>query len=75
MGVDAFGEGKGSVDFQVSADQELRYKTPATLTGFDPPQKIRVDVKGVRRLVLVVADAGDGNEFDFADWGDARLSR
>ena len=75
VGVDAFGEGKGSVVFQVFADGALRYKSPAALTGFDPPQKIRVDVKGVRRLVLAATDAGDGNEFDFADWGNARLSR
>jgi hypothetical protein len=34
-----------------------------------------VDVKGARRLVLAVTDAGNGNEFDFADWGNARLSR
>ena len=75
VGVDAFGEGKGSVVFQAIADGELRYKSPAALTGFDPPQKVHVDVKGVRRLVLAVTDAGDGNEFDFADWGNARLSR
>ena len=74
-GVDAFGEGKGSVVFQVFADGELRYKSPAALTGFDLPQKIQVDVKGARRLILAVTDAGDGNEFDFADWGSARLSR
>jgi hypothetical protein len=49
--------------------------SPAALTGFDPPQKVRVDVKGVRRLILAVTDAGDGNDFDFADWGNARLSR
>jgi len=75
VGVDAFGEGKGSVVFQVFADGQLRYKSQAALTGFDPPQKVHVDVKGVRRLVLAATDAGDGNEFDFADWGSARLSR
>jgi hypothetical protein len=75
VGVDAVGEGKGSVEFQVIADGELRYKSPAPLTGFDPAAKLRVDVKGVRRLVLAVTDAGDGNQFDFADWCNARLTR
>ncbi|HET7868817.1 MAG TPA: NPCBM/NEW2 domain-containing protein [Actinomycetota bacterium] len=34
---------------------------------------IAADVEGIARLTLVVTAGGDGNAFDHADWGDARL--
>ena len=35
---------------------------------------IAADLRGVHELVLVVTKGGDGNAYDHADWGDARLS-
>jgi hypothetical protein len=35
---------------------------------------IAADVTGVDRLALVVTPGGDGNAFDHADWGNARLA-
>ena len=75
VGVDAFGQGRGSVEFEVFVDGQRRYQSSNVLTGFDKPQEVRVDVTGANRLLLVVTDAGDGNDFDFADWGNARLQR
>ena len=36
-------------------------------------QKVDLDLKGVKTLVLLVGDAGDGINFDHADWADARF--
>jgi len=35
---------------------------------------IAADLAGVERMELVVTPGGDGNAFDHADWGDARLA-
>jgi alpha-galactosidase len=35
---------------------------------------ISADVTGDQNLALVVTPAGDGNAFDHADWGNARLA-
>jgi hypothetical protein len=35
---------------------------------------VAADVRGVEKMALVVDEGGDGNAFDHADWGDARLS-
>jgi hypothetical protein len=35
---------------------------------------ISADVSGDQNLALVVTPAGDGNAFDHADWGNARLA-
>jgi hypothetical protein len=35
---------------------------------------VAADLTSVRRLTLVVTPGGDGNAFDHADWGDARLA-
>jgi NPCBM/NEW2 domain-containing protein len=35
---------------------------------------IAADVTGVTKMNLVVTDGGDGNAYDHADWGNARLA-
>ena len=39
-----------------------------------PPRRVDVDLRGVRMLTLKVTDAGDGGDFDHADWADARFT-
>jgi hypothetical protein len=62
----------GSVVFQVYGDDVKLYDS-GKMTGSDAGKAISVDLTGVETLRLVVNDAGDGNGFDHADWGDARL--
>ncbi|MFQ5750331.1 MAG: NPCBM/NEW2 domain-containing protein, partial [Planctomycetota bacterium] len=50
---------RGSVVFSVWVDGQESFRTP-TLHGGDAPQLIAVDLRGARRLVLVLEDGGDG---------------
>jgi chitodextrinase len=68
--------GQASVVFDVYLDQAT---TPAfrsgTMRASSATTSVDVDLTGVRRLRLVVTDAGDGVGYDHADWADARLER
>ena len=69
---DGAGAGKGSVVFRILADGKTVYKSPLLRAGM-PPEKIDLDVRGVKMLVLKVLDGGDGIDFDHADWAEARF--
>jgi alpha-galactosidase len=62
----------GSVEFQVFGDGKLLWKSGVLKSG-DAPKLVELDVKGVGTLMLMVTDAGDGNNSDHADWADAQL--
>lgn len=62
-----------SVVFQVLADGEVVYDS-GVMTASMPAAAVELDVLGVRELTLRATDAGDGNNSDHADWGDARLA-
>ncbi|MFF0084768.1 NPCBM/NEW2 domain-containing protein [Streptomyces canus] len=62
----------GSVTFSVTADGRTLTTTPV-LTGTSQPLPLDLDVTGAQQLHLVIADGGDGNAHDHADWADARL--
>ncbi len=36
-------------------------------------EKFDINLKGVKILLLLVGDAGDGNSYDHADWADAKI--
>ncbi|WSQ08834.1 NPCBM/NEW2 domain-containing protein [Streptomyces sp. NBC_01231] len=63
----------GSVTFTVTADGRTLTTTPV-LTGTSQPLPLDLDVTGAQQLHLVIADGGDGNAHDHADWADARLT-
>ena len=67
-------EASGTVVFQVYGDGKLLFDS-GTLRGLGAAKKLDVSVQGVRRLRLVVTDAGDGYYSDEANWADAILSR
>jgi hypothetical protein len=74
VGVDDETEGNGSVLFQVFVDNESTPRfSSQTLTGEDAALPIDVDISGAKSLRLVVTDAGNDNDFDHADWAQARL--
>jgi hypothetical protein len=63
----------GSVVFEVWGDDE-RLAVSGIVRGPQVSVPIAADVTSVDRLALVVTPGGDGNAFDHADWGNARLA-
>jgi hypothetical protein len=72
VGVDDAVGDSGSAVFQVWADGFLRFDS-GLMTGMTAARGINLPIAGVRELALVVLDGGDGNNFDHADWADARV--
>lgn len=72
VGLDEEVGDQGTVVFEVYGDDRL-LASSGLVFAYDEPLPIMADVTGVDRLGLVVTPAGDGNAFDHADWGDARL--
>jgi hypothetical protein len=73
VGLDEEVSDHGSVVFEVEGDGE-QLATSGLVRGPQIAVPIAADVTDVSRMTLVVKEGGDGNAFDHADWGDARLS-
>jgi signal transduction histidine kinase len=65
--------GSGSVTFEVHADGKKLFDSGPMLSG-QPSRVIDLDLTGKKELRLVVTDAGDGSNFDFADWAEASIT-
>jgi alpha-galactosidase len=61
-----------SVQFSVLGDDRELWKGEV-MKGGQAAATVDVDLKGVKMLVLMVEDAGDGINHDHADWADAVL--
>lgn len=73
VGVDDHaGKGKGSVVFKVIGDGKTLFQSPVMTCG-DAAAHVDVPLAGVKLLLLIVTDAGDGIGFDHADWAEARF--
>ena len=72
VGVDDEVTQPGSVVFQVLADDAVVFDSGVVRPG--PALPLTADVRGARMLTLRVTDAGDGKNFDHADWANAQLS-
>jgi hypothetical protein len=72
IGLDDETFGNGSVVFEVWADGVKLYSS-GTMNVASGRKNVSVDVSGRQELVLRVTNAGDTNDFDHADWGNARL--
>ena len=73
VGVDGEVRNSGaSVEFFVLGDRKVLW-TSGVLKAGDGPKAVDVDISGVRLLGLLVTDAGDGIDYDHADWADARI--
>jgi alpha-galactosidase len=73
VGVDGEVTGdEGSVEFFVIGDGRELWRSGVVRAG-DPPKTFHVDLIGVKTLALKVGDAGDGINFDHADWADAQF--
>jgi alpha-galactosidase len=72
-GLDDETDGRGSVVFQIQADGKELWNS-GIMRPKDAAKEFFLDVKGVKSLVLVAADGGDGNDWDHADWGNVNLT-
>lgn len=66
-GIDTESGVKASAVFEVYGDGNLLFRSEK-MGRFDLPRHIDVPVIGVKRLMLIITDAGDGNYDDHADW-------
>ncbi|MCC6695673.1 MAG: NPCBM/NEW2 domain-containing protein [Candidatus Hydrogenedentes bacterium] len=64
--------GNASVEFMVLGDGKSLWRSGVMHHG-EEAKPVRVDVQGVRSLLLLVMSAGDGINFDHADWAEARF--
>jgi alpha-galactosidase len=64
---------EGTVQFQVWADEKKVADSGVMPVG-DAPQRIDVDLTGVRTLTLRIDDGGDTSNGDIADWADAAIT-
>jgi len=60
--------------FQVWGDDQRLFES-GTMRGPQGAKQVDLPVAGVRRLRLVVTDAGDGYTADMANWAIPRLLR
>lgn len=72
VGVDDETEGRGSIRFSIYGDGRSLFDS-GVRRGGDAPVQVDVALSGIRHLVLVSGSAGDGQDFDHADWADARF--
>ncbi len=70
VGVDDETAKKGSVTFEVWVDGK-RAAESGRMAGGDAPKRIDADLRGAKRMTLLVGDADDGIDFDHADWAGA----
>ena len=63
-----------SVEFWVMGDGKILWQS-GVKKRTDKPSVCDIPLPNVRRLVLKVSDAGDGIDYDHADWADARVFR
>jgi alpha-galactosidase len=69
---DAAGDARASITFKVVGDSRTLWESGVMRLG-QPAKPVDVDLRGVRTLLLLVGDAGDGTGWDHADWADARF--
>ncbi len=73
VGVDDGADKKhASIEFRVYGDNKNLFKS-GVMKGGQPAKAVDIDVTGVKTLLLMVTDAGNGVTHDHADWADARF--
>ncbi len=72
VGVDDAAAGNATIIFRVIGDGKKLFDSGVMKPG-NASKVIDLNVKGMKTLLLQVSDAGDGVEYDHADWADARF--
>jgi alpha-galactosidase len=63
---------KGSVEFHLYADDKKLWSSGIMRAG-EPAKQVDVNLEDVETLILLVNAAGDGIDFDHADWAEAEF--
>jgi alpha-galactosidase len=63
---------EGSVEFFVIGDGKELWHSGVMKAG-EPAKAVQADLTGLKTMILKVGDAGDGINFDHADWADAQF--
>ena len=72
-GVDDETGRRGSVVFKIEADRKEIWNSGLMGPG-DDAKAFTLDVRGVKSLVLLATDVGDGFDWDHADWVDLKIT-
>lgn len=72
VGIDDESQTMGGAVFQVWVDGRKEFDS-GLMAFTDKAKSLRVRVSGAQMLRLVVLDGGNGQDWDHADWGGARL--
>lgn len=54
--------------------EDVELVVPRDLQDVEPARAVSADVSGADVVRLVVTDAGDGKDYDHADWADVRVT-
>ncbi len=71
---DEMAKGRGSVQFQVIADDKLLWQSNVMRAGDGPTEVNLTNLTGVKYLQLKVTDRGNGVGQDHADWAEAIIT-
>ncbi len=72
VGVDDATGPRGSVRFKVFGDGKVLFDS-GVMKGDDEAKRIDVSLVGVTQMILMVTSAGDGIDYDHADWAQAEF--
>lgn len=72
VGVDDEVKGKASLEFFVLGDKKILWQS-GIMTDTTAALPVDVDIRGVKKLALLVTDGGDNINFDHANWAEARF--
>ena len=70
---DEVGLANGSVVFRVYGDSTLLYDS-GVITGSSSVKNLSLGPTGYKQLRLVVTNGGDNDNYDHADWANARVT-
>jgi SOS-response transcriptional repressor LexA len=73
IGIDDEVGASGSTSFEVWLDGAKVFDS-GIMKGGDAPINVSLDLTGIRSMVLIASDGGNGIADDDADWADARIS-
>ncbi len=72
VGADSGESTDATITFTVMGDGKKLFES-GIMRGGDAPKPVSIDLRGVKILVLYVGDAGDGIDYDHADWAEAKI--
>ncbi|MCX6328958.1 MAG: NPCBM/NEW2 domain-containing protein [Bacteroidia bacterium] len=64
---------RGSVNFVISGDDKTLWES-GTMSPGDAAKHVDIELNKVKILSLIVRDAGDGIDYDHADWAEASFT-